>query len=100
MNSDCASRTYRQSDEGPILAWDPYFGMNIDSGAATCFPEAVTSWWFQTASQATSIALGPTFECPQLYTAAQTLLEAGGVQHVFCCPSYVRNWRFFWGACG
>ncbi|KAF4902692.1 hypothetical protein CGCF415_v009287 [Colletotrichum fructicola] len=87
MKSDCASRSYRQSDEGPILAWDPYFGMNMDSGAATCFPEAVTSWWFQTVSQATSIALGPTFECPQLYTAAQTLLEAGGVQHVFCCPS-------------
>ncbi|KAH0439388.1 hypothetical protein CcaCcLH18_02865 [Colletotrichum camelliae] len=87
MNSDCASRTYRQSDDGPIIAWDPYFGMNIDSKAATCFPAAVTSWWFQTVSQATSIALGPTFECPQLYTAAQTLLEAGGVQHVFCCPS-------------
>ncbi|KZL78625.1 hypothetical protein CT0861_08953 [Colletotrichum tofieldiae] len=61
--------------------------MNIDDDAAACFPPQMTSWWFQTEDQPTSVALGPTFACPELYTAAQTLLEAGGVQHVYCCPS-------------
>ncbi|KAK1705146.1 uncharacterized protein CLUP02_06578 [Colletotrichum lupini] len=82
----CSAQFYRQLDAGTVLAWDPYFGKDIDDSAASCFPPEVTSWWFQTLSQTTSIALGPTFVCPEAYTAAQTRLEDGGLQHVYCCP--------------
>ncbi|KAF6822375.1 hypothetical protein CPLU01_12057 [Colletotrichum plurivorum] len=87
LGPGCASRTYRQAELGKIPRVGPYYGMHLDSDAKTCYPPHVTSWWFQTEGQPTSIALRPTFACPEAYTAAQTLLEAGGVQHVYCCPS-------------
>lgn len=88
VNSDCASHVYRQTSDRKILAWDPWY-TNVDSAASTCYPEAVMSWWFQTPSQQTSIALGPTLKCPQLYTTATEKPEGLDVKHVYCCPSYV-----------
>lgn len=48
-----------------------------------CYRRQVTSWWFQAKGRPTPTALGPKFACPEACTAAQTLLEAGAVQHIY-----------------
>ncbi|KAJ9133329.1 hypothetical protein NKR23_g10833 [Pleurostoma richardsiae] len=82
---DCASNIYEQLD-GHFLAWDPVYGQSFDTAARTCFPPQVTSWWLNSAT-ATSVALGPTFVCPEAYSAVQTALVAEETQYVYCCPS-------------
>ncbi|KAI0121278.1 hypothetical protein BJ170DRAFT_698428 [Xylariales sp. AK1849] len=82
----CSSYIYRQLD-GHFIAWDPFYGSNLDTNAASCQAPQVTSWWNQVTNAATSTALGPSFVCPEAYTAAQTLLVATSTQHIYCCPS-------------
>lgn len=88
----CTSNLYLHtpvSNPHTFLAWDPLYGASMIPSAQSCLPPQVSSWWSQPASESTYTALGPTFVCPQAYSAVQTVLVATSVQQVFCCPSYV-----------
>ncbi|CZR56665.1 uncharacterized protein PAC_06554 [Phialocephala subalpina] len=86
----CAANIYLHtpvSSPNTFLAFDPLFGASMVASARSCLPPQVTSWWNQGTSASPYIALGPTFVCPQAYSAVQTVLVATSLQQVFCCPS-------------
>ncbi|KAE8443173.1 hypothetical protein EG329_002271 [Mollisiaceae sp. DMI_Dod_QoI] len=86
----CADNIYVHTPIGnptTFLAWDPLFGASMMPTARSCLPPQVTSWWSQGAAANPYTALGPTFVCPEAYSAVQTVLVASSLQQIFCCPS-------------
>lgn len=59
------------------------------TSARSCLPPQVSSWWSQNAGANPYTALGPTFVCPEAYSAVQTVVVNSALEEVFCCPSYV-----------
>ena len=90
--SGCAENIYLHTPTNTpytFLAFDPLFGATMVTSAQSCLPPQVSTWWSQKNGEATFTALGPTFVCPQAYTAVQTVLVATSLQQIYCCPSYV-----------
>ncbi|KAH8649099.1 hypothetical protein BX600DRAFT_474541 [Xylariales sp. PMI_506] len=85
-SSGCSSYIYKRVDS-TFLAWDPLYGQKFDTAAAECLAPAITSWWNPVDDSETSTALGPTFVCPEAYTAAETVVVSTSTQKVYCCPS-------------
>jgi hypothetical protein len=92
-SAGCDRYIYRQLDEGLILAWDPVYPSAIATAAKSCFLPQQSSWWFQSTDASPSTALGPTFVCPESYSAVHsTVLDsnsAAQTQYTYCCPPYV-----------
>lgn len=87
--TSCSNYIYKQ--EGPTyLAFDPYYGLNIDTDAATCLPSQVSTWWSQASDAVTTTVLGNSFNCPSLYRTVASS-TASGFEHIYCCPSYVKR---------
>ncbi|KAH8817513.1 hypothetical protein F5884DRAFT_631487, partial [Xylogone sp. PMI_703] len=87
---DCTSNLYLHtpvSNPNTFLAWDPLYGESMVTSASSCLPPQVTAWWNQGSSNTPYTALGPTFVCPEAYSAVQTVLVAKTLQQMFCCPS-------------
>jgi hypothetical protein len=85
----CAEGIYRQVNSGTILAWDPVY-TQFEPGSDSCFPPQQRSWWDQASDADPSSALGPTFVCPEAYSAVHsTVLEsnsASQAHYTYCCP--------------
>lgn len=92
LSAGCEDYIHRQSNERLFLAWDPVYP-EFGSGAETCYRPEQRGWWSQAAAQTPSVALGPTFVCPEAYSAVfSTVLEsnsAAQTQFTYCCPPYV-----------
>ena len=89
----CSTQIYAQRGGlgGNLIAFDPLFGEEISPltvSEVPCLPPQVTSSWFQSNSGVTTV-LGPVFNCPEAYSAVQTILTDPLREHIFCCPSYV-----------
>jgi hypothetical protein len=91
-SAGCDNYIYRQLNGGSIIAWDPVYP-SLATGAESCYPPQQSSWWFQDASAKPSTALGPTFVCPEAYSAVHsTVLNSASstqTQYTYCCPPYV-----------
>jgi hypothetical protein len=88
----CENYIYRQSRERWILAWDPAYTSFGGTGPASCIPPQQRQWWNQANDAAPSIALGPTFACPEAYSAVYSTLESDSATQThftYCCPPYV-----------
>lgn len=89
----CDKYMYRVLMETTIVAYNPRYAENVDAKAASCYVPQHSLWLSQLSSTAPSTALGPTFVCPEAYTAVHsTVLEsnsAGETQFTYCCPPYV-----------
>ena len=86
----CSSAIYSQYGSGGVaIAFDPYYGLNIDQ-ELTCLPPDVTSWWDQKTQTPvqTVTSLGP-LVCPGLYTTALSSALNSLSTFIACCPSYV-----------
>lgn len=77
-----------------VVAFDPGYGITVDS-AAVCMPPQATSWWetewqkvTQLGQTMTVYSIAP-IVCPEAYTTVGTsLVGVGGVSMlVACCPS-------------
>lgn len=69
------------------IAFDPFFGENINT-ELTCLPPFATSWWDQqqqTPAQ-TVTSLGP-LVCPGLYTTATSSILNSMSTFIACCPT-------------
>ncbi|RDL34346.1 uncharacterized protein BP5553_07474 [Venustampulla echinocandica] len=84
----CSSQIYAQRAGlgGNLIAFDPLYGESIVPTAIPCLPSEVTSSWYQSNTETTTV-LGPTFVCPAAYSAVQTILVNSLTQQVLCCPS-------------
>jgi hypothetical protein len=75
---------------GPsLVAFDPGYGLDIDSGVR-CVPPAVTTWWEQArlgvgGDEHTAISIQP-LTCPYEWTTVGTYTEDKTTQ-IMCCPS-------------
>ncbi|KAF2084082.1 hypothetical protein K490DRAFT_49939 [Saccharata proteae CBS 121410] len=93
-SSDC-SRSFRQ--DGPsLVAFDPGYGLGIDS-AVICQPPAVTTWWNQGllgggAADHTAVSIMP-MTCPAGWSTVVTSVKDGVSTLAMCCPSgyYLAN---------
>lgn len=92
-SAGCDKYVYRQGNEGLILAWDPIYPAYAGTEAQSCFPPQQSSWWFQSTKANPSTALGPTFVCPEAYSAVHSTIlannSAAQTQYTYCCPPYV-----------
>ncbi|KAK1836343.1 hypothetical protein QBC39DRAFT_296160 [Podospora conica] len=97
MSARCDKHIHRQNNQGSILAWDPVYPQlasraTVERGES-CYPTQQQSWHFQASTATPSTALGPTFVCPEQYTAVfSTLVEsnsASRTDYTYCCPPYV-----------
>ncbi|KAK0744064.1 hypothetical protein B0T18DRAFT_490626 [Schizothecium vesticola] len=95
MSARCDKHIHRQVSKGSILAWDPVYprilsGIAGVEGGESCYPTQQQSWHFQASTATPSTALGPTFVCPESYTAVfSTLIEsnsASRTDYTYCCP--------------
>ncbi len=96
-SAGCDKYVYRQGNEGLILAWDPIYPAYAGTEAQSCFPPQQSSWWFQSTKANPSTALGPTFVCPEAYSAVHSTIlannSAAQTQYTYCCPPYVSRGR-------
>ncbi|AEO63635.1 uncharacterized protein THITE_2085148 [Thermothielavioides terrestris NRRL 8126] len=76
--------------DGPsLVAYDPGYGLDIDS-RVKCAPPAVTTWWEQGRlgggddAGHTAVSLGP-LTCPSAWTTVASWVRASSTQ-VMCCP--------------
>ncbi|KAH6650660.1 hypothetical protein F5144DRAFT_608574 [Chaetomium tenue] len=91
----CEKYLYRQTDEGTILAWDPVYPSRFQiEEARRCFSRQLGDWWWQdrTGKLPLQTAFGPTFVCPEAYTAVHTStldssVSAAQTAFTYCCPS-------------
>ncbi|KAK3898362.1 hypothetical protein C8A05DRAFT_19043 [Staphylotrichum tortipilum] len=87
----CGEFVWRQTDSGSMFGWDPNYWNLVGTGAEDCFQPQQSSWWFQTAEASPSTALGPTFVCPESFSAVHSTTLAGGdaatrTEFTYCCP--------------
>jgi hypothetical protein len=89
FQSDCGKiyEQYNAESGATMLAWDPIYGSYMDHKAESCLPDVVSAWWNQDSSGNVYTALGPSFVCPDAYSAVQTALVASSIQQTFCCPT-------------
>ena len=80
----CSTDIYSQVGGGLALAFDPWYGKEIDT-RLTCLPPAATLWWSQSPGQ-TVTSLGP-LACPELYTTGTTSVINSQSTFIACCPS-------------
>jgi len=76
-----------------LVAWDPGYGLFVNTNSKWCFPPAATTWWDQDhlrTNSLTSFSLGP-ITCPDAYTTATTIVENQSSTFMACCPRYVEN---------
>jgi len=100
-SADCEKYIYRQVNDGTILAWDPVYPSLFSTQASTCYLPQQTSWWFQPGTTGIPVALGPTFACPQSYTAVHSTVLGSSpgtgttagpqTQYTYCCPPQFRQ---------
>lgn len=76
---------------GPsLVAFDPGYGLDIDS-KVICAPPAVTTWWEQgrlgqgAASGHTAASIGP-LTCPSSWTTVATSVKDKISTNIMCCP--------------
>jgi hypothetical protein len=81
----CSSEIYRVPGSQDIMAFDPYYAKNIQSGLR-CLPAEVTQSWEQGTKNGVTTSLGG-FQCPSLYTKAATASIDEISTIVACCPS-------------
>ncbi|KAI1380736.1 hypothetical protein F4677DRAFT_196371 [Hypoxylon crocopeplum] len=70
-----------------IAAWDPGYGIEVDT-KATCLPKAATTWWLQDRFGPISdsvFSLGPV-TCPQDYYTATVSAKDATSTFIACCP--------------
>lgn len=73
-----------------LAAWDPGYGLFVDK-TLKCQPPQHTTWWNADAlslgidTEETRLSLGP-IVCPEAYTTATTITNAGSSTFVACCP--------------
>ncbi|KAF3908193.1 hypothetical protein AA313_de0202252 [Arthrobotrys entomopaga] len=85
-SSGCES-LYWSYVQSTLAAWDPGYGISVDSNAR-CVPPAVTTWWDQGrlgGNSLTVISLGP-ITCPSAYATVTTTIENQSSTFVACCP--------------
>lgn len=96
--TDCTSNLYLHTPIDGVLtflAWDPLYGASMVLSAQSCLPPQVSNWWSQPVDESIYTALGPTFVCPEAYSAVQTAVVSSSLLQTFCCPSYVLLFPFF-----
>lgn len=88
--SGCESQMFKFVPQ--ILAgWDPGYELFVP-GAATCLPPQMLTWWdadkltLGIDTTKTKLSVGP-IVCPEAYTTATTITNAGKSTFVACCPS-------------
>lgn len=88
MQAGCSSALWNVWSTA-IVAFDPGYGLGVDS-LFSCLPPAATTWWEQshTSYSGTTFRLGP-LVCPQAYTTASTSKQDETSTFIACCPSYV-----------
>ncbi|KAJ6259078.1 hypothetical protein Dda_5975 [Drechslerella dactyloides] len=78
------------SAQGTLAAWDPNYGIFVNT-SVKCIPPAATTWWGQAIlgqNSLTRLSLGP-ITCPSAYKTVTTINVAniGGTStFVACCP--------------
>ncbi len=86
----CDQFVWRDLNEGSMFGWDPNYWNLVGTGAEDCFQPQQSSWWFQSTSATPSTALGPTFVCPESFSAVHSIMLAGDAatqtQFTYCCP--------------
>lgn len=87
-----ASCTSQFRLDGPsLVAFDPGYGLDIDSNAE-CAPPAVTTWWEQgrlgggDGNGHTAVSIGP-LTCPDEWTTVASSTSQGSSTAFMCCPS-------------
>lgn len=100
--SSCSS-LFQLHGYNELVAFDPGYGVSIDT-QAICQPPAVTTWWLQDSifdqtgllNTHTAWSLLP-FSCPSGFeTAASSLVSGGESTLAFCCPRYAILLRLHW----
>lgn len=90
MSPGCDKYIYRQDSEAYIIAYDPIYPEIIGKEAQSCFHHEQAASWHQAETAQPSIALGPTFVCPESWNAAQTTKideDATALTlFTYCCP--------------
>lgn len=84
----CSSAFWRWNDDGTMVAWDPGYGISVDTNLR-CVPEAATTWWNQELlgpNTETIVSIGP-LTCPDPFTQAATQIEDASRTRIACCPS-------------
>ncbi|KAK1835010.1 hypothetical protein QBC39DRAFT_182822 [Podospora conica] len=97
ISAGCDERIHRQPNNGAILAYDPVYARLMSEArrptqewAESCYPVQHQSWWFQAATATPSTVLGPTFVCPQSFTAVHSTVVGSDAtartEYTYCCP--------------
>lgn len=86
-SSGCAS--YFRLNGPSLVAWDPGYGLEIDTNVR-CAPPAVTTWWEQGAlggggSEHTAVSIGP-LTCPQDFSTVASSVKDNSSTLAMCCP--------------
>lgn len=77
--------------DGPsLVAFDPGYGLDIDT-AVVCQPPAVTTWWEQArlgggGSDHTAVSILP-LRCPESFSTVATSIKNQSSTLAMCCPS-------------
>src|SRR5271167_705514 len=90
-SSGCES-LYWSFVQSTLAAWDPGYGISVDTNVK-CVPPAATTWWDQDrlgVNSLTRVSLGP-ITCPSAYMTVTTIIENQSSTFVACCPPYVEN---------
>jgi hypothetical protein len=82
--------------EDSMVGWHPDY-TSYDSEASRCYPPQQAHWMGQGLTASPSVALGPTFVCPERYSAVHSTVlardSAVETQFTYCCPPYVFSSR-------
>ncbi|RHZ72042.1 hypothetical protein CDV55_106432 [Aspergillus turcosus] len=87
-SSGCGS--YFRLDGPSLMAYDPGYGLAIDTNVI-CAPPAVTTWWEQGLLDGgnqyhTAVSIGP-MTCPEAFSTVVTSVKDGISTLAMCCPS-------------
>ncbi|KAF2764175.1 hypothetical protein EJ03DRAFT_392198 [Teratosphaeria nubilosa] len=88
LSTPCS--TYFRLDGPSLVAFDPAYGLDVDTDAA-CLPPAVTTWWDQAALGAgtqahTAVSIGP-LTCPDGWATVETYVKNSRSTQAMCCPN-------------
>jgi hypothetical protein len=89
---NCENYLYIDPDTGYMVGWHPDY-TSYGTGAASCYLPQQAHWVSQGLTASPSVALGPTFVCPESYSAVHSTVvardSATETQFTYCCPQYV-----------
>ncbi|KAE8151991.1 hypothetical protein BDV25DRAFT_138354 [Aspergillus avenaceus] len=84
-----ACRSYFRKNGPSLMAYDPGYGLEIDT-KVICAPPAVTTWWEQRklgrGSHHTAVSIGP-LTCPEDFSTVITSIKDRTSTLAMCCPS-------------